>query len=212
MWCEHELIWKHKNYNYISRNCWHSIIQEGIIRSLVPRPPPFFVLRLAFSIIHESGRARKRGRHRVGLKPGTRNEETRNEEMEKWGNEQMMWAKLSRRPARETMVYLTERAVGWQDKEGRQIMGVTPAVRGLIALTVTSSEFTEPMERVWKVLIKGGKCTRCAYVMDYPCLRLITLLLWLWLGDAGDRELRDSPITAGALSHKVKRGYSERNL
>jgi len=64
------------------------------------------------------------------------------------------------------MVYSTEGAVGWQDKEGRQIMGVTPAVlvRGLIALTVTSSESTEPMERVWKVLIKGGRCTRCAYV------------------------------------------------
>jgi len=62
------------------------------------------------------------------------------------------------------MVYSTERAVGWQEKEVRQIMGVTPAVRGLIALTVTSSESTEPMERVWKVLIKGGKCTRCAYV------------------------------------------------
>ena len=45
-------------------------------------------------------------------------------------------------------VYSTERAVGWQDKEGRQIMGVTPAVRGLMALTVTSSESTEPMERV----------------------------------------------------------------
>jgi len=43
-------------------------------------------------------------------------------------------------------------------------MGVTPAVRGLIALTVTSSESIEPMERVWKVPIKGGKCTRCAYV------------------------------------------------
>ena len=26
--------------------------------SLVPRPPPFFVLRFAFSIIHGSGRAR----------------------------------------------------------------------------------------------------------------------------------------------------------
>jgi len=43
-------------------------------------------------------------------------------------------------------------------------MGVTPAVRGLIALTVTSSESTEPKERVWKVLLKGGKCTRYAYV------------------------------------------------
>ena len=60
-------------------------------------------------------------------------------------------------------VYSTERAVGWQDKEGRQIMGVTPAVKGLVALTV-SSESTEPMERMWKVPIKGGKCTRCAYV------------------------------------------------
>ena len=28
---------------------------------LVPRPPPFFVLRFAFSIIHESGRVRKTG-------------------------------------------------------------------------------------------------------------------------------------------------------
>jgi len=43
-------------------------------------------------------------------------------------------------------------------------MGVTPAVRGLIGLTVTSSESIEPMERVWKVPIKGGKCTRCANV------------------------------------------------
>ena len=32
-------------------------------------------------------------------------------------------------PARETMVYSTECAVDWQDKEGHQIMGVTPAVR-----------------------------------------------------------------------------------
>ena len=102
-------------------------------------------------------------RNWVGLKPGTGNEEIRNEEMGKWRNEQKMWAKLSRRPALETMVYLTERAVGWQDKEGRQIMGVTPAVKGLVALTV-SSESTEPMERMWKVPIKGGKCTRCAYV------------------------------------------------
>jgi len=30
--------------------------------SLVPRPPPFFVLRFAFSIIHGSGRARKTGK------------------------------------------------------------------------------------------------------------------------------------------------------
>ena len=32
------------------------------IISLVPRPPPFFVLRFAFSIIHGSGRARKTGK------------------------------------------------------------------------------------------------------------------------------------------------------
>ena len=32
------------------------------IPSLVPRPPPFFVLRFAFSIIHGSGRARKMGK------------------------------------------------------------------------------------------------------------------------------------------------------
>ena len=64
-------------------------------------------------------------------------------------------SKTQQAPARETMVYSTERAVGWQDKEGRQIMGATPAVRGLIALTVTSSESIEPMERVWKVPIKG---------------------------------------------------------
>ena len=31
-------------------------------RSLVPRPPPFFVLRFSFSIIHGSGRARKTGK------------------------------------------------------------------------------------------------------------------------------------------------------
>jgi len=30
--------------------------------SLVPRPPRFFVLRFAFSIIHGSGRARKMGK------------------------------------------------------------------------------------------------------------------------------------------------------
>ena len=30
--------------------------------SLIPRPPPFFVLRFAFSIIHGSGRARKTGK------------------------------------------------------------------------------------------------------------------------------------------------------
>ena len=29
--------------------------------SLVPRPPPFFVLRFAFSIIHGSGRVAKNG-------------------------------------------------------------------------------------------------------------------------------------------------------
>ena len=60
------------------------------------------------------------------------------------------------------MVYLTERAVGWQDKEGRQIMGVTPAVRELIAPQSQWRECgkchranggsvesaTEPMERV----------------------------------------------------------------
>ena len=34
--------------------------------SLVPRPPPFFVLRFAFSIIHGSGRARKTGKLRPG--------------------------------------------------------------------------------------------------------------------------------------------------
>ena len=28
-----------------------------LVSSLVPRPPPFFVLRFAFSIIHGSGRA-----------------------------------------------------------------------------------------------------------------------------------------------------------
>ena len=33
--------------------------------SLVPRPPPFFVLRFAFSIIHRSGRAWKTFRFRV---------------------------------------------------------------------------------------------------------------------------------------------------
>ena len=37
-------------------------------------------------------------------------------------------------------------------RQGREIMGVTPAVRGLIALTVTSSESTEPKERVRKVI------------------------------------------------------------
>ena len=30
--------------------------------SLVPRPPPFFVLRFSFSIIHGNGRARKTGK------------------------------------------------------------------------------------------------------------------------------------------------------
>ena len=30
--------------------------------SLVPRPPPFFALRFAFSIIHGSGRAGKTGK------------------------------------------------------------------------------------------------------------------------------------------------------
>ena len=99
----------------------------------------------------------------VGLKPGMGNEEMGNEEMRKWRNKQMTWAKLGWRtavlPAR-----LNRVVVGWQDTEERQIMGVTPTVRGLIALTVTSSESTEPMERVWKVLLKGGKCTRCAYV------------------------------------------------
>ena len=43
-------------------------------------------------------------------------------------------------------------------------MGATPAVRGLIALTVTSSKSTEPMEREWKVLLKRGNCNRYAYV------------------------------------------------
>jgi len=33
------------------------------------------------------------------------------------------------------------------------------------------------------------------------CLRVITLLLWHWLGDA---ELYDSPVTAGTLSHAQK--------
>ena len=33
-----------------------------VIISLVPRPPPFFVLRFAFIIIHGSGRARKMGK------------------------------------------------------------------------------------------------------------------------------------------------------
>ena len=56
------------------------------------------------------------------------------------------------------MVYSTERTVSWQDQ------GRVTALRGLIALTVTSSESIEPMERVWKMPIKGGKCTRCAYV------------------------------------------------
>ena len=32
------------------------------VASLVPRPPPFFVLRFASSIIHRSGRAQKTGR------------------------------------------------------------------------------------------------------------------------------------------------------
>jgi len=36
-------------------------IMHAIIR-LVPRPPPFFVLQFAFSIIHGSGRARKTGK------------------------------------------------------------------------------------------------------------------------------------------------------
>jgi len=55
-------------------------------------------------------------------------------------------------------------SAGKTRKLGRQIMGETPAVRGLIALTVTSSESTEPMEREWKVLLKGGKCINYAYV------------------------------------------------
>ena len=32
-----------------------------------------------------------------------------------------------------------------------------------------------------------------------------SLLLWLWLGDAGDRELSDSPVTAGTLRHTQQR-------
>ena len=70
-------------------------------------------------------------------------------------------------PARETVVYSTERAVGWQEKEGRQIMGVTSSEAEGTHNSCSHqfrSESTEPMERVWKVLLKGGKCTRYAYV------------------------------------------------
>lgn len=44
------------------------------------------------------------------------------------------------------MVYSTECTVSWQGKEGLEIMGVTPEVRGPIALTVTNSDSTEPNE------------------------------------------------------------------
>ena len=35
----------------------HTCMKTRIITSLVPRPPPFFGLRFAFSVIHRSGRA-----------------------------------------------------------------------------------------------------------------------------------------------------------
>ena len=35
---------------------------KGKTISLIPRPPPFFVLRFAFSIIHEAENSDKRGR------------------------------------------------------------------------------------------------------------------------------------------------------
>ena len=43
---------------------WASTHTHYIVtsHSLVPRPPPFFVLRFSFSIIHGSGRARKTGK------------------------------------------------------------------------------------------------------------------------------------------------------
>jgi len=78
--------------------------------------------------------------------------------MRKWGNKEMGdVAKLGRRtssPAREIMVYSTERAVGWQDKEGRQIMGVYNSSSEGTHSSYSHqfrSKSTEPMERVWKV-------------------------------------------------------------
>jgi len=70
--------------------------------------------------------ARQRGPHdRYWGWPKSRNGKWGNEKWGngKWRNEQMTWAKHGRRtgsPARKTMVYSTEHAVNWQDKEGRQ--------------------------------------------------------------------------------------------
>ena len=39
----------------------HTVTKNRHFGSLIPRPPPFFVLRFVFSIIHGSGRARRPG-------------------------------------------------------------------------------------------------------------------------------------------------------
>ena len=50
-----------RNNNMIGGG-WREKLQSSQLSSPVPRPPLFFVLWFAFSIIHGSARARKRGR------------------------------------------------------------------------------------------------------------------------------------------------------
>ena len=70
--------------------------------------------------------------------------------------------------------------------------GKTPAVRGLVALTVASSKSTWPKERMWKVR-REVSVPGMLMSNHSPPLALTR--------NAGNLELYDSPVTTGTLSH-----------
>ena len=113
--------------------------------------------------------------------------------MKKWANDVANLGRRTGSPARKTRP--SARSTGKTRKDDRQ----------------TSSEGTHSSySHQFRVHRANGESVESAtidnilevyYLWVYQitvCLRLITLLLWHWLGDA---ELYDSPVTAGTLSH-----------
>ena len=109
----------------------------------------------------------------------------RNEEMSKWREQNSAGG-----TGRKTMVYSTRKGDRQTSSEGTH--------------SSYSHQFRARVHRANEEIVESATIDNILEVYNLwvyqvtVCLRLITLLLWHWLGDA---ELYDSPVTAGTLSH-----------
>ena len=101
--------------------------------------------------------------------------------MRKWGNEEMKkWAND-----------VANDVSKWREQNSASGLDCSPARK-----TPLSGDW---LARYRRATDYGSKSSSERTHSSY------SLLLWLWLGDAGNRELYDSPVTAGTLRHTQQR-------